>query len=388
MRKILIGIFSSILIFGIFFLGLFAVSRDSFIRKFTQTPVAASSGYEVFGFAPYWTLFNLGNINWKILTTFAYFSLPVLSNGSVDRNSYEWQVFGSEQLNTLFAKAWINHVKRVITFTQMDPHQIEALLGDRYAWERFTQESIQILRDRQLDGVNIDFEYIPSNDRLRAQFSDFTFYYTSELRKNLDHPYITVSVLASSAKDNHIYDVGYLAKQADAIFMMAYDFYYPGSGMVGPSAPLFGYNDGKGPFWYDVSSAVSDFLKVADSDKIIMGVPYYGWNYPTFDPRPGGERTWGRAAFATTQERTQRDRVLETTPIGGWDDAAKVAWRGYWNESGWHVIYMEDKKSLSLKYDFAKGKNLKGIGIWALGFDQGNDLWSVLEEKFFGGYFR
>ena len=164
--------------------------------------------------------------------------------------------------------------------------------------------------------------------------------------------------------------------------MMAYDFYYPGSDTAGPTAPLYGFDEGKGPFWYDVSTAVSDFLTVAPSDKIIMGVPYYGWNYPMADPSPHGVRAYGRAV-STTNEKAENNRLLSVTPIGGWDSQAQVSWRGYWDENGWHVVYIEDEKSLSVKYDFAKSKNLKGVGVWALGFDaQSDKLWSVLASKF------
>ncbi|MDD3662208.1 MAG: hypothetical protein PHG63_04050, partial [Candidatus Dojkabacteria bacterium] len=35
------------------------------------------------------------------------------------------------------------------------------------------------------------------------------------------------------------------------------------------------------------------------------------------------------------------------------------------------------------KYDFVLGRNLGGIGIWALGYDNGrSELWSTLQSKF------
>ncbi|MBI4037713.1 hypothetical protein HY382_01545 [Candidatus Curtissbacteria bacterium] len=377
---------SVILVCGIFFLGFVVVSRPSFIAKFLP-PVAASAvpKQEVFGFAPYWTLSKMDNVDWDTLTTFAYFSLPVFADGSIDRTSYEWGVFESPKLANLFEKAKSHDVRRVVTLTQMEPYDIRLFLYDEEAWENTTAETIAILNNRELDGVNIDFEFMPSDDYLRSRFSKFIAYFSERVEaETKQNPYITVSVIASSAKDNKIYDLGFLAKHTDGIFMMAYDFYYPGSEKIGPSAPFYGYNNGKGPFWYDVSTAVDDFLKVAPADKIIMGVPYYGWNYPSVDPQPKADRSWG-SSFATTQEKVNSNQLLMTTPLGGWDDDAKVSWRGYWDETGWHVVYMEDKKSLSLKYDFAKEKNLAGVGIWALGFDEGEkSFWETLSEKFPG----
>jgi D-alanyl-D-alanine carboxypeptidase/spore germination protein YaaH len=380
LKWVLLWTGSLILVIGIFFLGLWAVEKNDFIQRLVPKK-NTNKNYEVFGFAPYWTLSKLDSINWNILTTFAYFSIPVTSGGFLDRSSYEWQVFEGEKLATLFEKAQSHKVRRVITLTQMEPLTIEAFLNDPDSWKRLAWESVEVIKSKNLDGVNIDFEYIPSNDYLKQNFSNFMDTYTKILNENLANPYITVSVLASSVRFNKIYDISYLAKVTDGVFMMAYDYYYPGSETIGPSAPLYGYNNGKGPFWYDVSTAVEDFLKVADSSKIIMGVPYYGWNYPTFGPVPKGPRSWGRV-FATTNKKVSENKLLLTTPIGGWDSQAQVAWRGYWDASGWHVVYMEDEKSLSVKYDFLLSKNLGGVGIWALGYDFENRLWSILSKKF------
>ena len=371
------------LIVGVFFLGLILLKQPNFQKLISPVRVHAKPGREIFGFAPYWKLSKLDNIDWDTLTTFAYFSLPVTLEGEIDKTSYEWSVFEGKRLQDLYKKAQSRGVRRVVTLTMMEKGSVEVFLSDPVAWERVARQCADILSGHDLDGVNIDFEYIPANGDLRQKFSEFFETYSRILRENAASPYITVSVLASSERFNRIYDIGRLAKSADAIFMMAYDFYYPGSDTVGPSAPLYGYNNGEGPFWYDVSTAVDDFLRVAPSDKIIMGVPYYGWNYPTASGDPNAERSWWLRASATTNEKAEKSKLLAVTPIGGWDSQAQVAWRGYWDENSWHVVYMEDEKSLALKYDFARSRNLKGVGIWALGFDADSDrFWSLLASKF------
>ena len=46
-------------------------------------------------------------------------------------------------------------------------------------------------------------------------------------------------------------------------------------------------------------------------------------------------------------------------------------------------MWFDDSYTLRKKYDYALSNNLKGIGIWALGYDNGyNDLWKVIEDKF------
>jgi hypothetical protein len=46
-------------------------------------------------------------------------------------------------------------------------------------------------------------------------------------------------------------------------------------------------------------------------------------------------------------------------------------------------VWFDDDYTLGKKYDYALAKDLKGIGIWALGYDNGyNELWDVIENKF------
>ncbi|GIT57317.1 MAG: hypothetical protein Ct9H300mP18_07460 [Candidatus Neomarinimicrobiota bacterium] len=48
----------------------------------------------------------------------------------------------------------------------------------------------------------------------------------------------------------------------------------------------------------------------------------------------------------------------------------------------WFQTWYDDSLSLSKKYDFAISKKLGGVGIWALGYDEGYDeLWNALMKK-------
>lgn len=378
------SIASTLLIVGVFFLGLFLTKRDTFdhfLSPIIQKSDVNGQRKEVFGFAPHWNLSKLGNIDWNVLTSFAYFSLDVNADGSISRDTYEWDTFQSDRVSSLFNTAKQKGVKRIVTLTQMEAPIIHEFLDNPSAWENLANQSAQLLQEKDLEGINIDIEYIPSDDHYRQQFSDFMTQYTKIVKVKRPKSFITVSVLASSVRYNKIYDIGHLSNVTDGVLMMAYDFYYAGSEAAGPTAPLYGYNNGKGPYWYDIATAVDDFTKVADPGKIILAVPYYGWDYPTSSPAPLADR-WGRTT-ATTNEKAQAQNLIRVTPVGGWDDQAKVSWRGYYDEDGWHVVYLEDKKSLSYKYSFIKSKSLQGVGIWALGYDNGDeDLWLTLKEQF------
>ena len=65
-----------------------------------------------------------------------------------------------------------------------------------------------------------------------------------------------------------------------------------------------------------------------------------------------------------------------------WHSTSQTPWYHY-NNNGWNQGWYDDSLSLSLKYDFALFNDLKGVGIWALGYDDGRpELWELLHAKF------
>lgn len=53
------------------------------------------------------------------------------------------------------------------------------------------------------------------------------------------------------------------------------------------------------------------------------------------------------------------------------------------SNNSYRQVFFEDKRSLAIKYDWIKNNKIGGIGIWALGYDDGySRLWNLLTEKF------
>ena len=53
------------------------------------------------------------------------------------------------------------------------------------------------------------------------------------------------------------------------------------------------------------------------------------------------------------------------------------------NHNSWREVYYDDAQSLGLKYGLVNASQLRGAGIWALGYDGASrDLWNVLSAKF------
>jgi spore germination protein YaaH len=201
---------------------------------------------------------------------------------------------------------------------------------------------------------------------------------------------VTVSVYASAAKQHMLYDIAAISENSDGIFMMAYDFAVASSDNAIPTAPLYGHKQGK--YWYDVSTAVEDFLALMPADKLILGVPWYGYNYNVGTPSVKAATGYGRGfaqTYTLVEENVNQDMPGIYEYATGWDEAGQVGWKAYYsaNSGTWRMVFIDDVKSLDLKFEFAKQKNLKGVGMWALGFDDGkNDFWALLNKKFGAKY--
>jgi spore germination protein len=357
------------------------------LRPLTQS----KPGYEVFGFAPYWTFNKLDNVDFNVLTTFAYFGVDVQDDGSLDNSGTGYQTFQSRSATDIFQRAHASGTRVVLTLTQMDNSTIKAIMDDPSAQKLAISQAVAEVQNRGIDGINLDFEYAGDPGQVyRNKFSQFVLNLTNEMHQRIPQSKVTVSVYASAIKDPKIYDIGAISQSSDGIFMMAYDFAVASSDNAIPTAPLYGHSSGK--YWYDISSAVTDFLKVMPADKLVLGVPYYGYNYPVATPTVKAVTGWGLGkaqmySAALDSINPNMDGVDKF--IDGWDSEGQVGYKAYHlaDTNTWRMIFLDDPKSLGIKYDFAKSKNLKGVGIWALGFDNGKrDLWNVLAEKFGNKY--
>jgi spore germination protein len=357
------------------------------------TPLTAKKGTaEVFGFAPYWTFNKLQNVNFDVLTTFSYFGLDVDGMGNVEQSGSGYDTFQSDEATQIFQKAHDHNTRVVLTLTQMEPGEILALMDNPQAQENAINQAVTMVKERGIDGINVDLEYgsDPGQD-YRNKFSRFITNLTNRMHKEIPQSQVTVSVYASAIKDPKIYDIKALGQVADGIFMMAYDFAVAGSDNAIPTSPLHGHKEGK--YWYDVSSAVEDFLTQMPANKLILGVPYYGYNYVVNQPSVKaetlpyyswkGQPTTQTYAIAAKEINKKMDGIDDYKE--GWDNEGKVGYKAYHiaATNAWRIVFEEDPKSLGIKYDYAITKQLAGVGMWALGFDEGRtELWTLLENKF------
>jgi spore germination protein YaaH len=351
---------------------------------------------EILGFLPYWMLDanSLSQLRYDLLSTIAYFGIAARSDGYLTKSGSTWTGWTSSALTGVINAAHARGVRVVPTVTFMawngNYGPMTTLLTHSAYRARLVGQIASIVKSRGADGVNIDFEPVPSS--LRSYFTAFIRELKAGMIKAGARSYLTVDTMAGAATWATGYDVTALTASgaADALMVMAYDFSWSGSSRAGGVAPY------DSQYIFDATDALADYLTEAPPSKLIWGVPYYGRTWPTQssslnsitcrnvspDPCPDSKIDAPGYSYAYTytghkQQAAQYGRR--------WDALGAVPWYRWYDSvnTTWRQGYYDDPASLRVKYDLVGNNRLAGIGIWSLGMDTGtSDLWNVIQDRF------
>jgi hypothetical protein len=309
--------------------------------------------HEIFAFAPYWTLPSESSFNVADMTTLSYFGLDVNANGTINESGDGWTGYESQDLSDLITRAHAAGDRVVLTAECFNQATLGAVTSNPAAATTLGNELVSLVRAKNLDGVNIDFEGAGSSDqqgldRMMARLS-------SIVRAADSHWQITMDTYASSAGDpGGFYDIAGLAPSVDAFFVMAYQ-------MGGPTGSANSQFSGSN---FSAGEALDEYSQVVPTSKVILGLPFYGYDWPTTGP--------SSSASATGPATPVPDSQIETKTNVYWNQASGTAWIAFKSGKQWHQTWFEDPTSLSLKAQLATNAGARGVGIWALGME-GND---------------
>lgn len=339
------------------------------LPKFQGTPAplkarAAGPGREVFGYLPYWTYFNYPNLNYELLTTIAYFGGEINEFGNFV-NLHQWPAPG------LIDRAHREGVRVVLTTVLFNTTKLASLLSDPNRRTNLVNNLLTQVQSAGADGVNIDFEGVPGSQRsnLTAFMTELTQAFHTEI------PGSFVTIFTPAVDWSNAFDYFALANATDGLVMQGYDHHWISGPTAGPVAPLTGNRWG----FFNVTWTVTDYLgkTFRNADKLILGVPFYGYEWPTVDD----------ALEANTTDRGQSIFYSEAYPNAMqygrlWDEESQTPWYKY-NDGSWRQGWYDDSLSLAKKFDLVNDEDLKGIAIWALSYDgQRQELQGALADAF------
>lgn len=372
------------------------VSPIALIDSLTGNSPATKSDKVIYGFFPYWNLKYAEQLNIKSLTHFAYFAIDLKEDGSINKkvNLIEsepgWNKLKSKDTNKLFYQSKLLGQKTVIVITAMQPEIIESILNSPENKKAAVTSIMNIYKDFGFDDINVDFEYVDiGNKALRDNFVDFITNLRLACVSYKSHCQIDIDIFASAAEKPRLWDLKQLEPVTDKFIVMAYDYYRKSSTQAGPVAPIRGkctgtFSNEKDCLEEDVLSHISQISKLIPSDKIILGVPFYGYEWQTASTNFLANTYPGTGSLATYQRIQSLFQDTKVSSISAqWSNLTLSPYLSYEEDQKIYQIHFENAQSLEQKIKFVESANLGGIAIWALGYEgTSQDLWEPINSLF------
>ncbi|MFH1567051.1 MAG: glycosyl hydrolase family 18 protein [Gemmatimonadota bacterium] len=318
----------------------------------------------VFGYLPYWIDREYyAQLDFDLLTHVSAFSVEVQADGTVgDDHGWPW--------TALVDSAHAHGVRVILTATLFGDGPVQSLVTDEARSQTFARAIRDRLREGRADGLNVDFEG-PGANGWPSFINGFMASLTDYLHREV--PGCEVSFAAPPVDWAGRWGFEGLAASCDYLYIMGYAFTGSWSDRSGPTAPLTGGGRNL------TTTVTGDFGTVTrgSPEKLILGVPYYGCQWQTSGP----------AARAMAEGFVGYPRLADALPGAEshgylWDGVSGTPWYRYQNGDRWHQVWYDDAVSLGMKYDLALQGKLRGVGVWALGYEgDRREPWDLLAQK-------
>jgi len=319
---------------------------------------------KVFGWHPYWASSTAYlSYDYNVLSHLSYFSYET------DTVTGGYKTINGWDQTPVIDYAHQRGIKVMLTVTNFGTAANKAILRDTLKQITMIQTLTLLLKSRNGDGVNFDFESVSLT--YRANLVSFMRRAVKAIKAEI--PNAEISMATPAVDWNGSWDLPVLAAICDYLIVMGYDYYYSGSPTAGPVSPLAGES-------YNVTRTVDTYISAGvPSRKLMLGIPWYGYNWPVVSSERKATAT-GTATAVTFPVA----EALSLTYGKIYDLTTKVPWISFRDvSSSFRQVWYDDLVSYNNKYDLVNARNLAGIGIWALSYENGKtEIWNGIRSAF------
>lgn len=316
--------------------------------------------HEVWSFLPYYALGGVTQAELTSSSAVIFSGLCVAADGSIDQTPGECgndaAAFNSAAFSSFVSAAHQVGTHVLLSLNAFSDATIAPLV-EKAAKSASTLSAavLPLISANGLDGINIDIE--GSNPAEAAGFATFVRDFTHDLR--VGDPTIELvldSYAASAAGGPNFFRVGALARFVDRVFAEAYQL--NSNTHASANSPLSSPTLG-----YSVVQTILQYEKVMPSNKLIVGVPFYGLDFATESARAGARAT------APYPETFTYDNIVAAGRTARWDVPSMTPYAVFQKAGGWHQLWYDDPVSIALKVALAAHLKTAGVGAWALGME-------------------
>lgn len=321
----------------------------------------------VYGWHPYWVGNTYLNYDWSLLSHFSFFSYEVDAATGNANSTHGWAT--SAAVDAALASG---NTKVTLTVTLFSNHA--TFFGSATAQQTLITNLINLIQSRGAHGVNIDIEGLPAANK--TAFSNFMVNLANQMHAAI--PNSDVSTVLYAVDWNNVFDFTNMASVVDNFIIMGYDYYWTGSTTAGPNDPLYHYST---TYNFNLSKTITYYLnKGCPKNKLILGLPYYGREWPTASATV--------PSSATANGVSKIYNTIKTNASGNYSaanyqyDADSYSDIYVFNNGTQKQCFISLENSIRKRMEHINTTGIGGMGIWALGYDDGfPELWDAIDDN-------
>ena len=245
--------------------------------------------------------------------------------------------------------------------------------------QAFAQSCVTFIKQYGFDGVDIDWEYpvsggSPGRPEDKTNFTLLMQTLRSALNKqgvaDGRYYYLTFAGGASNGYINNV-QLSQLAGYVDYAVDMTYDLHGPWDAYTDLNAPLYTPTETSPQYKISVDSSIQSWVSAGfPANKLVMGVPFYGYIYSGASSANNGLYQTFTSAQSIGYDSIAANYLTNSQFSKLYHSAAKVP---YLYGNGQFISY-DDAASITLKSQYASAKGLKGMSAWELSYDKNATL--------------
>ncbi len=269
----------------------------------------------------------------------------------------------------MIALSYQNGTRPILTLTPLDEkgifnnNLIHSVVQNEEYLSTLIDELLATVEYKGYAGVDIDFEYILAGDR--DDFTEFVRRVTETMNNNGYTSSVALAPKTSSDQKGVLYegkDYAALGAVANSVLLMTYEWGYK----FGPPLPVAPINN--------VRKVVEYAVTEIPPEKTNLGIPNYGYDWPLpYERNVTVARTIGN--IEAVQIAIDNDVAIQ------YDELAQSPFFNYVENGVEHIVWFEDVRSLSAKFNLIQEFNLMGAGYWTI-MQWFRPNWELLNYKF------
>ena len=239
-----------------------------------------------------------------------------------------------------------------------DPDITHNTLSSPEIREKIIKQVLAYAELYELDGINIDFETIRSDD------GEYFVQFVREITPYLKAQGLTVSVDLSRPEGwNYYYGMEEIGGTVDYVVLMAYDEHWGTSPESGSVASMG---------WTEES--ITSTLDMVSPEKVILGIPFYTrlWEEKNID----GNLTVSSSSLGM---QAALNYINENNMEIVYDEESGQNYSSIEKDGATYKIWLEDELSLRKRMELVEKYNLAGCAGWKRHLETDN-TWSIINS--------